>query len=395
MMSVTNLSTHIIDPDGDVVIVLHDPNHAFAPWNEVGSPQMASPSSSGTDENDKHEGNPHVQSVKSSGDCNQEATREVHRVLVSGKHLALASSYFKNMLRGTWKETTSHLATGPMEIAAEGWDLEALLIVLQVLHCQNSQIPRKLSLEMIAKIAVVADYYQCKEALGFFSQTWLDSLEQEPPSTYCRDLLLWIWISWFFGRQSQFRQTTSAAASRSTSPVDSLGLPIPGAIIALINEKRTTAIANILQQLHSKLDRLLGSTSCTFECSSIMYGALSTRMHLSGLLYPRPVAPFLGISHEELVQQVLSFEPPVWWSAPPRYGDRPHKCSQSSSKPLVGNSDTVISGLDLSKMVSALWPSDETIPAIYTPLGFSTLSSNTMPKGSNTWIEHRMPSMVV
>ncbi|PYI24569.1 hypothetical protein BO99DRAFT_448220 [Aspergillus violaceofuscus CBS 115571] len=251
---------------------------------------------------------------------------------VSGKHLALASSYFKNMLRRTWKETTSHLATGPMEIAAEGWDLEALLIVLQVLHCQNSQIPRKLSLETIAKIAVVADYYQCKEALGFFSQTWLDSLDQEPPSTYCRDLLLWIWISWFFGRQN------------------SLGLPIPGAIIGLINEKRTTAIANILQQLHSKLDRLLRSTSCTFECSSMMYGALSTRLHSSGLLYPRPVAPFLGISHEKLVQQVLSFEPPKWWSAPTMYDNRPHGCSWSSFKPLVGNANTVISGLDLSKM---------------------------------------------
>ncbi|RAH80176.1 hypothetical protein BO86DRAFT_316929, partial [Aspergillus japonicus CBS 114.51] len=265
-----------------------------------------------------------------------------HRVLVSGKHLALASSYFKNMLRGTWKETTSHLATGPMGIAAEGWDLEALLIVLQVLHCQNSQIPRKLSLEMIAKIAVVADYYQCKEALGFFSQTWLDSMDQKPPSTYCRDLLLWIWISWFFGRQSQFRQTTSAAASRSTSPL----IAIPG----LIKEKRTTAIANILQQLHGKLDRLLRSTSCTFECSSMMYGALSTRMHSSGLLYPRPVAPFLGISHEKLVQQVLSFEPPKWWSAPTMYDNRPHGCSWSSFKPLVGNSNTVISGLDLSKM---------------------------------------------
>ncbi|RAL07049.1 BTB/POZ domain-containing protein [Aspergillus homomorphus CBS 101889] len=357
-MSATDLSTHIIDPDGDVVIVLHDPNHAFAPWNKAGTPEMASPSSSGTDENDKHEGNPNVQSVKISGDCNKEATKEVHRILVSGKHLALASSYFKNMLRGTWKETTSHSATGPMEIAAEGWDLEALLIVLQVLHCQNSQIPRKLSLEMIAKIAVVADYYQCKEALGFFSQTWLDSLDQAPPSTYCRDLLLCTWISWFFGRQSQFRQTTSAAASRSTSPVDSLGLPIPGAIIAdqnsrpLINEKRTKAIANILQQLHSKLDRLLGSTSCIFECSSIMYGALSIRMHSSGLLYPRPVAPFLGISHEELVQQVLSFEPPKWWSTSTKYNDRPHECSWSSFKHLGGSSNTVISGLDLSKMAT-------------------------------------------
>ncbi|RAH67298.1 BTB/POZ domain-containing protein [Aspergillus aculeatinus CBS 121060] len=343
MMSATDLSTHIIDSDGDVVIVLQDPNRAFAPWNEAGSPEMARPPSSlGTDEDDEHEGNPNV-----------------HRILVSGKHLALASSYFKKMLRGTWKETTSHLPAGRMEIAAEGWDLEALLIVLKALHCQNSQIPRRLSLEMIAKIAVVADYYQCKEALEFFSQTWLESLAQEPPNTYCRDLFLWIWISWFFGRQSQFRQTTSAAASRSTSPVASLGLPIPGAIIGLINERRTTAIAAILQGLHSTLDRLLDARYCSFECNAILYGAPSKRMHSSGLLYPRPVAPFLGISHQELVQQVLSFEPPKWWAGSSRYDDRPHRCSQSSFKHILGNFNFFISGLDLSKM-GRLCTHDET-----------------------------------
>ncbi|RAH47768.1 BTB/POZ domain-containing protein [Aspergillus brunneoviolaceus CBS 621.78] len=165
-MSVTDLSTHIIDSDGDVVIVLQDSNHAFAPWNEAGSPEMARPPSSlGIDEDDEYQENSNVEPVETAGDYKKTPTKEVHRILVSGKHLALASSYFKKMLRGTWKETTSHLPADPMVLAAKGWDLEALLIVLKVLHCQSSQIPRKLSLEMIAKIAVVADYYQCKEAL--------------------------------------------------------------------------------------------------------------------------------------------------------------------------------------------------------------------------------------
>lgn len=80
------------------------------------------------------------------------------RIQVSAKHLALASSVFKKILTGGWKESITYLQKGSVEITAGSWDIEALLIILRIIHCQSYGVPRKLTLEMLAKVAVLADY---------------------------------------------------------------------------------------------------------------------------------------------------------------------------------------------------------------------------------------------
>ncbi|KAJ6003688.1 hypothetical protein N7522_006380 [Penicillium canescens] len=51
---------------------------------------------------------------------------------------------------------------------------------------------------------------------------------------------------------------------------------------------------------------------CSFECSSVMYDALTKQMKLDGLLSPRPQAPFTGLSYQGLVHKVCSFSSPQW-----------------------------------------------------------------------------------
>ncbi|KAF7182138.1 hypothetical protein CNMCM7691_001526 [Aspergillus felis] len=80
------------------------------------------------------------------------------RIQVSAKHLMLASSVFK-------KECVAYRQNGSVEINAKCWDIEALLILLRAIHNQHYSIPRKLTLEMLAKVAVLADYYKCKEVV--------------------------------------------------------------------------------------------------------------------------------------------------------------------------------------------------------------------------------------
>jgi hypothetical protein len=92
----------------------------------------------------------------------------------------LASSVFKNILTGGWKESVTHLQKGSVEITTEGWDIEALLILLRAIHSQNYHIPRKLTLEMLAKVAVLVDYYECKEAMSVWTTIWIDALERSP-----------------------------------------------------------------------------------------------------------------------------------------------------------------------------------------------------------------------
>jgi hypothetical protein len=154
------------------------------------------------------------------------------RVQVSAKHLALASPVFKEILMGGWKESLTYLQKGSVEITADSWDIEALLILLHVIHGQYYQTPRKITLETLAKVAVLADYYDCREALDILATTWINALEETIPKSYSRNLVLWLWVSWFFQLPAQFREATSTAMSWSNNWIDNLGLPIPDIAIS-------------------------------------------------------------------------------------------------------------------------------------------------------------------
>ena len=106
------------------------------------------------------------------------------RIQVSAKHLISASSVFNKIFTGPWKESVTYFQKGSVEISAEGWDIEALLVLLHVIHNQQSRVPRKLSLDMLAKVAVLVDYYDCKEAVDMWSEIWVDRLAGEIPKTY-------------------------------------------------------------------------------------------------------------------------------------------------------------------------------------------------------------------
>lgn len=153
------------------------------------------------------------------------------RIHVSAKHLILASPVLKKILTGGWKESVTFLKERSVEITAEGWDIEALLILLRAIHGQHYDIPRKLTLEMLAKIAVLVDYYDCKESVFIWTTIWIKNLDEKIPDTYSRDLILWLLVSWVFQLPAQFRQTTSTVLSGGTSWFNNLGLPIPAKAI--------------------------------------------------------------------------------------------------------------------------------------------------------------------
>ncbi|KAK4869139.1 hypothetical protein LT330_006139 [Penicillium expansum] len=152
-------------------------------------------------------------------------------IQVSAKHLIFASSVFKRILTGGWKESITYLQKGSVEVTAESWDIEALLILLRAIHGKYYEIPRKLTLEMLAKVAVIADYYECNEALHIMKDIWINNLEENIPATYSRDLVLWLWVSWFFQLPSQFEATTSTVMSLSENVIHAWGLPISDKVI--------------------------------------------------------------------------------------------------------------------------------------------------------------------
>jgi hypothetical protein len=153
------------------------------------------------------------------------------RIQVSAKHLMLASPVFKKALTGKWKEGSTFAGTGSVEITTEHWDAEAFLILLRILHCQHHKLPKRVSLELAAKIAVLADYYECNDLVGFIRDAWITCLREELPKTYSRNLILWLWIAWYFNIPTKFKKATSIAMSESKDEIDPLELPIPARII--------------------------------------------------------------------------------------------------------------------------------------------------------------------
>jgi hypothetical protein len=280
---------------------------------------------------------------------------------------------FKKLLTGLWKESVNFLQKGSVEITTESWDIEAFLILLRIVHCQFSQMPRKLTVEMLAKVAVIADYLDCKDVTRFFADVWIEAFEEKFPTTYSRELILWLWISWAFQYEKRFKMITSTVMSHSNGEINSLGLPIPDRVIgkldpssfitdqsltnflpASINRGRQEAIENIFNLLHEKHEALLdGKLGCRFECSSIMYGALTKQMKSKALLSPRPFRPFHGLNYNQLVQKICSFTSPEWYSQPSYYNKYvSHSCNNSSFESLLGKMDDSINGLVLLDFIS-------------------------------------------
>jgi hypothetical protein len=52
-----------------------------------------------------------------------------------------ASPVFKRLLTGGWKESVTYLKQGSVQVTADDWDTEAILIVLRAIHGQYYALP--------------------------------------------------------------------------------------------------------------------------------------------------------------------------------------------------------------------------------------------------------------
>lgn len=155
---------------------------------------------------------------------------------VCSGNLMSASSWFARALKKDgWMESNRSVEHGQYKLSAEDWDEEAFLILMNIFHLRNKDIPRKVNLEMLAKISILVDYYECLDALQIFVDLWAVDLGRiHPiPALYCRDLILWLWVSWALRLSEPFKQATYTVIRETTEPIRNLGLPIPGWITGM------------------------------------------------------------------------------------------------------------------------------------------------------------------
>lgn len=167
--------------------------------------------------------------LTSVADQDLEEIEDIH-FRVSSRHLMLASPWFKRSLsREGWAESSRTEEDGLFHIFADDWDAEAFQILLNIFHLRNRHVPRAVKLDMFGKIAMLVDYYECGEAIELFTDMWIEPLKIDTPipSNYCRELIIWIWISWVFDLSDIFHRATTTAIRQTEKTMHTLELPIP------------------------------------------------------------------------------------------------------------------------------------------------------------------------
>lgn len=177
----------------DAILTLNSPNAAFAAWDDL-------------------------QNTTSN------SAPVTFRVV--SQNLTQTSRVFKATLTGPWKEG-SLTEDGGKNLETEGWDSEAMSIVLSAIHHRTRGIPRRVTLEMLCKIAVLVDYYELHDTLYFYLHLWIDNLRYFLPQVYGRDLILWICITSIFTNAKIQQVVTNVAISHCPGEFRTLDLPIP------------------------------------------------------------------------------------------------------------------------------------------------------------------------
>ncbi|PVH85209.1 hypothetical protein DL98DRAFT_483692, partial [Cadophora sp. DSE1049] len=151
-------------------------------------------------------------------------------MLVSSRHMALACTVFKAMLRHEgFKEGHTLSAEGSVQVPLPDDDPRAMQILLDAIQGRNKRVPRKVSLRTLASIAVLADKYQMVEALESFS-----------------DLIFrWMEIAWVFGKAEEFKAMTCLVERGGYSDLDNevvRTFSVPSIIIDTIMKCREDAL---------------------------------------------------------------------------------------------------------------------------------------------------------
>jgi hypothetical protein len=122
--------------------------------------------------------------------------------------MTLASPVIKKMLQGPWIESAERVSpdsanfssspsTSVREISTIGWNADALVAVLSIIHGRHRDVPLDANLSFFTDFAVIVDYYQCDRAVLCFPLLWYNSLYKVPEG-FGRKPILWLYISWVF-----------------------------------------------------------------------------------------------------------------------------------------------------------------------------------------------------
>ncbi|KAG5294284.1 BTB domain-containing protein [Histoplasma ohiense] len=275
--------------------------------------------------------------------CEQEVL-----IRASSRHLILASSVFRAMLQRKFSECNALQKNGSVEIRLPADDPDAFLILLNIIHGYMRRVPTEVDIDTYTQIAVLTDKYDVHEAVEIFTNSWFEKLKDAIPKTYTEDIPGWICICWIFNRPQEFKHVTRLALRQGKQNLPLGDLPIPAFVADTIDSQRIDSISRIVSILHVQLADYLEKEHCSFECDSLMLGALTKRLRALHLFPNRPDPPFTGLCFEQFAYR---FGHGLYFPAAQRtstYYYEHAKCAIPSIEQTLTTCNDQLAGLELN-----------------------------------------------
>ena len=130
--------------------------------------------------------------------------------IVCSKTLSRATSVFKNMLYGPFRESR---ASSSAALSTQNWVVElpednpqAMKILLSSMHSQYEHVPTALSLTELYQVLLVCDKYDTIRMIRPWAQLWF--LPHTPLAKSTGNEIL-MWIAWELGSENVFREVAA------------------------------------------------------------------------------------------------------------------------------------------------------------------------------------------
>lgn len=130
-------------------------------------------------------------------------------ILVSRRHVAMASPVFKAMLGPRWKEADVDRIPLPED------DPSALLLLLRIAHIQFDAVSRKIDRSLLFRVAVLCDKYDCFRLTKPWLKGW--AMKHNFFGAYQTGDAF---ISWTFGFEKVFEHTLVSLVQQSMLAID-------------------------------------------------------------------------------------------------------------------------------------------------------------------------------
>jgi len=151
-----------------------------------------------------------------------EAPKEIN-LLVSSKHLMLASPVFKDMFRNeSFRRDHISEAGGRAPFSLPGYDPDAFRIVLNIVHGRTRQVPLEVTLGTFVGIGDILKKYKMMEVAELYVKIWMEKLPAPVPQrpSFGGDVLLWLAISRIFDVPDVFKRITRLAIWETSSKIE-------------------------------------------------------------------------------------------------------------------------------------------------------------------------------